>query len=301
MVALHGYSKALSALGVNVELRPANETTDLWRADFVHLWAACSPDWGLPAAQAAKEQGCTLIITPFWWNREERLRFYGDGDDVVPGYTPAVGETLRLADVLFVITMSEAVECWKLAPGVPAHVIGMGFDRPPIEAQEPEDFVLCMGRVEKQKNQHSLAAVCKHLGLPLVLLGGARGPYADMIREHYPEVTFVDHLEGVEKWKLLARARIHACPSFFENPGIVHGEAALLGIPAVMGGHGCEPEFYGQGGIYCDPTDGNDIARAVIEAWNRPRQKWANVPTWEQVASRGLAWLNYVYSKKEQS
>lgn len=301
MIALRRYAGELTALGVDVELRPATQLNDLCRADFVHLWAACSPDWGLPAAREAKRQGARLIVTPFWWSRAERLAFYQHKGDVAPGYTEAVGETLRLADVLFTVTMSEVVECWKLAPRTAVHVVPMGFDEPPVMAQPTEDYVLCIGRIEPHKNQFMLAAACHHLGLRLILLGEERNGYAAAIREHYPQTEFVTDANDATKWDLLSHARVHALPSFFENPGLVHGEAALLGIPAVMGSHGCEPEFFGQGGIYCNPTNLDDIAQAIIAAWNRPRQRWAVLPTWKQAAGSAMLWMEYMRVKTERA
>lgn len=301
-VALNGYANALSKAAVTVELRPADNPGDLSTADFVHLWAACSPDWGLPAALEAKRQGARLIITPFWWSRAERQAFYGRaGQDLVPGYTEGVAQTLQLADVLFPVTMSEAQQCWLLAPRAKVHVVPMGVDIPPTAPQPPGDYVLCIGRIEPHKNQLLLARACLMLGVGLVLIG-ARGDtrYANYLTE-YENVSWRGDVTDEAKYGLLACARVHALPSFFENPGLVHGEAALLGVPAVMGNRGCEPEFYGAGGIYCDPTSVDDIASAIVEAWGRPRGQWAYVPTWEEAARKALQWLGACRVKTERA
>lgn len=273
-VALNGYAAALRRAGAELELRAANRAGDLSGFDYAHLWAACSPDWGLPAAQAASDAGARLIVTPFWWSRDERQMSVGrGGEDLAPGYTAAVGETLRLAEVLFAVTMSEAVECWKLAPGAPVWTVPMGIDVPAgLAAQAPEDYVLCVGRREAHKNQAALARACAVLGYDVVFAQG--------------------QMSAAEKWARLARARVHALPSFFENPGLAHGEALALGIPAVMGCHGCEPEFYGPGPFYCDPTEGDDITRALAAAWQARRcPPRMDLPTWDDAAARALAWM----------
>ena len=291
-VALSGYTAALQRAGVEVTCRNADIPGDCTGFDYVHLWAACSPDWGLGAAVEAKRQGARLIITPFWWDRAERQAFYGrPGQDLVPGYTTAVGETLRLADVLFPVTMSEAAQCWNLAPRAKVWPVPMGTDRPRIEAQPAEDYVLCVGRIEPHKNQLSLVRACESLGVSLLLVGkSANNDYTRAVGDGAGDVGICE-ADDEARAIFLSSARVHALPSFFENPGLVHMEAAVMGIPAVMGNRGCEPEFFGPGGIYCDPTSVDDIAAAIAEAWDRPRGQWAEMPTWDDAASRAMEWM----------
>jgi glycosyltransferase involved in cell wall biosynthesis len=292
-VALNNYYVALRRAGVEAVCRNATDPGDCTGFDFVHLWAACSPDWGLPAAYHAKEQGARLIVTPFWWDRAERQAFYGrPGQDLVEGYTPAVGQTLRLADVLFPVTMSEAGQCWKLAPRAKVWPVPMGIGwQEERAADSPGDYVLCMGRIEPHKNQLSLARACKQLGMTLYAFGEiGNEEYARAVDRE--GVVLSERRVGEDaKKEALRYTRVHALPSFFENPGLVHMEAAVMGIPAVMGGHGCEPEFFGPGGIYCDPTSVDDIAAAIAEAWERPRGQWATLPTWDEAASVAMEWM----------
>lgn len=301
MTALNGYAGALSRLDVDVELRGADQVGEIYPFDFVHLWAACSPDWGLPAAREVRRLGGVLIITPFWWSRAERQTYYGQaGQDIAPGYTNAVAATLARADYLFVVTMSEAVECWKLAPRVRIWAIGMGCDKPTVQAQPAEDYVICVGRVEPHKNQLSLAYACKALGMRLELVGAIAHPeYARMCEEAGAHLC--GELPESERLDVLSRARVHALPSFFENPGLAHAEAALMGIPGVLGNRGCEPEFFGPSGIYCDPTKPDDIESALAEAWRHPRRQWANVPSYDDMAK--VAWhaLESLRCKSERS
>jgi glycosyltransferase involved in cell wall biosynthesis len=91
--------------------------------------------------------------------------------------------------------------------------------------------------------------------------------------------------------QLLARARIHALPSFGEVVSLANQEACSLGVPAVMSYVGAEPEYFGAGGFYCNPTDPGDIARAIADAWGAPRGVWAEMPTWDEVAKRGIEWM----------
>lgn len=286
------YAKALRKLDVEVDTRSADELGGDWSEyDFIHLWAACSPDWGLPVAMEAEKQEKPLIITPSWWGREIRQWFYGHaGEDLAENYTPAVAETLKRANVFFCCTMSEAVECWKLAPGVSALARMMGHPPLNVEVQEPEDYVLCLGRIEAHKNQQTLAQACKMIGVKLICAGHINHPQiADLAVQQGAEIR--EHLEFDEAMKLLSKARVHALPSFSETPGLANMEAAMLGVPGVMGTVGAEPEFFGDGGIYANPWDANSIAVAITQAWEKPRRPWATIPEWRTVAVKAREWM----------
>jgi glycosyltransferase involved in cell wall biosynthesis len=291
VIAAHDYVAALQVHGAEVGIRPADNLGDVRDFDWVHIWSANAPQWGLPVAREVKRQGTRLTITPNWWSRKKRLDHYGYHEqDVVPGYTASVAQVLSMADVLFVCTMSEAVECWKLAPYKTAFVFQHGCNMPGVEAQEPEDYVLCLARLEQHKNQVNLAMACKHLGYRLILFGAV----ADESVKHQAVALGAeyagmgDHHQAMD---LLSRARVHALPSFSETPGLSNMEAALLEVPAVMGNIGAEPEFFGYAGIYADPTDWRHIAAGVDIAWRRGRGQWAHVPPWEVVAMRALEYL----------
>jgi glycosyltransferase involved in cell wall biosynthesis len=195
--------------------------------------------------------------------------------------------------VLFPVTMSEAAQCWRLAPRAKVWTVPMGVERPEKRASEtPKDYVMCIGRIEPHKNQLSLVEACKALGVRLFLLGGtADRRYMEAISDASRMVVYLESADEDYKQDMLSLARVHALPSFFENPGLVHMEAAVMGIPAVMGNRGCEPEFFGPGGIYCDPTSVDDIAAAIAEAWQRPRGQWATLPTWDEAAGVALEWM----------
>jgi len=288
-VAQKGYVLGLQSKGIDVETRPANKIGDLKDFDFAHLWAACSPDWGLPAAREAKRQNAKLIITPFWWSRAERQTHYGKaGMDLAPGYTPAVAETLKLADVLFTVTVSEAHQCLQLAGTTNWRIVPMGIEVLG-EALPPDDYVLCIGRIEPHKNQHALAEACNKLGHRLVLFGQTTSEgYTNLVKDRGGWVVSFASGDDYHKKVWLQKARVHALPSFFENPGLSHGEALAIGIPAVMGGHGCELEFYGASGLYCDPTSVSSIAASIETAWSIQRRPPVILPTWSDAADKAI-------------
>ncbi len=292
IIAARAYGEALEGIGVGADVVAADDMGPISGYDWVHLWSANAPGWALPVAEAVKRQGGKLIITPNWWSRAVRQEYYGYLDqDVIPGYTGSVARVLSMADILFVCTMSEAQQCWHLAPFKRVYWFGHGCDDAGgAIAGDPGDYVTCLARIEPHKNQVNLAMACRELGKPLRLVGSISDPaYWAQAKALGAERVEVEDREGA--LDILARARVHALPSFFETPGMSNMEAAVLGVPAVLGSLGAEIEFFGGGGIYADPRHWRQIAQAIVIAWEQPRQQWADIPTWEAVARRGLHYM----------
>lgn len=286
-----GYIDALQRAGVEVVSRRADEVgEDLADFDFVYLWQANGPEWALPAAYEAWRQGTRLLVVPIWWSRDLRESYFGR--TLYPSYESDVATILEMAECLHVRAMSEAVECWKLAPGAQVFHLGAGAWPPVVESQPAATpgYVLSLGRIERHKNQHNLALACRSLGIPLVCVG-RWGDQSYAARAQAAGAQLMEYLPHQEAMEMLARARVHALPSFGEVVSLANQEACALGVPGVMSYMGAEPEFFGAGGIYCDPTNVADIARAVGEAWNRPRGVWVNMPTWDEIAERGVGWM----------
>lgn len=304
-----GYFTELRALGVRVEERGAVITDgradvgDVAGFDYVYLWSCNQPHWSLPAAAEVKRQGGRLIVLPVWWHPGPMHRYAGIQDNL--DYLLAAGAVLRMADSLHVRTMSEAVECWKLAPGAPAFLLGTGYYEQPVAPMPepatrleignavwdfPAGYVCCVGDIHLRKNQLNLARACRLAGLPLVCVGP---PFADgylgAVQAEGARLT--GPLSPVDTLRILAGARVAALVSFFDNVAQANLEACWLEVPTVMSYVGCEVDYFSDGGIYCDPTDVADIARALVTAWQRPRGRWAQMQTWQEVAERGLAWM----------
>jgi glycosyltransferase involved in cell wall biosynthesis len=68
----------------------------------------------------------------------------------------------------------------------------------------------------------------------------------------------------------MAAARVLALPSWFETPGLVALEAALLGCSIAITPYGCTREYFGDHAEYAEPGSGRAIRRAVLASWDRP-------------------------------
>lgn len=83
--------------------------------------------------------------------------------------------------------------------------------------------------------------------------------------ELVPHVTFLGGVDHEALPALIASAEACACPSLMESQGIVWGEVMAMGRPLVASSLGPGPEVvtHGEGGLLCDPEDGEALAGAV--------------------------------------
>ncbi len=140
----------------------------------------------------------------------------------------------------------------------------------PDEATGERRGVLCVGRIEPRKNQLALLEALRGSGIPLTLVGQAgrfSRRYAERCRRSAgADVRFVGQCAAAELREHYHRARVHACVSWYETPGLASLEAALCGCPIVVTPGGCTSEYFGESAHYCAPDDPRSIGAAVEAA-----------------------------------
>jgi len=158
--------------------------------------------------------------------------------------------------------------------------------------------ILCVGRIEPRKNQHALIAALRGAEIPLTIVGGAgRYSTAYAARCHElagPNVRFISHQSPEQLRQLYRVARVHACVSWYETPGLASLEAALCGCALVVTPGGCTREYFEEDAEYCEPDDVVSIRRAVDAALARGpsdtlAKRIAHECTWQKAAERTLA------------
>ena len=164
------------------------------------------------------------------------------------------GERLRAARVPFVV-----------AP------LGVDDDAFTFERAHARTGVLCAGRVEPKKNQAALLYALRDVDVDVTIVGNAYDArYLALCRRWATARTrFVDHAGHAEVVRMMARAAVHAHPSWLESPGLSSLEAAATGARVVVGDRGCEREYFGPDVDYADPADPATIRGAVLRALER--------------------------------
>ena len=144
-----------------------------------------------------------------------------------------------------------------------------------VQKHRVKDFVLCVGRVEKKKNQLSLIAAMRGSGIPLAIVGQANPEsYLDLCRRYADENThFIPSLSEEQLASAYAAAKVHALVSWVELPGLTQLEAGAAGCNIVSTDRGSPPEYFGEMAWYCDPARIDSIREVVQAAYGAPKSE----------------------------
>ncbi len=268
-------------------------------------------------------RGRPYVLTPIYWDRAElhwlapKLMMAAGRAETLSELEAAYASLRGQADAqrqagAFVSLLPEPMRCLVLGAAMVlpnAHCeaemlkASVGADLPQVrvipngvsqtsmnenshEGQEEEPFVLCAGRLEVNKNQLALLAACRMIGAQLVLVGPELDPaYAALCKGIAgPCAEFLGPRSREDVLGLMARAAVHALPSFAETPGLANLEAMAMRCPLVCSNRGAEREYFGDDALYCDPLDIGSIAEALQLSMKRGRAKPQKQPvTWDMV------------------
>ncbi len=307
----------LESLGVPV--RPFNPWIDrIEDARLLHLFGMSRE--GLELARVAQARRIPIALSTICWFEPGAMAalassWVGAGLDVgkwairraFPLLPTWRRELLKLADAILPNSRAEADQLVQLFAtdrrklcvvpnGVDPQIAGARPDSfRALVGQEP--FVLYVGRIEPRKNLLGLIEALRGSARRLVVVGDPvpiHEGYERRCRERGRDfTTWVPRLDPDDPLlaSAYAAARVLALPSWFETPGLVALEAALVGCPVVVTPHGCTREYFGDRVEYARPGSGASIAAAIDRAWERPRptelaRLVGEEYLWSQVARR---------------
>jgi glycosyltransferase involved in cell wall biosynthesis len=133
-----------------------------------------------------------------------------------------------------------------------------------------ENIVLCVGAIQRRKNQATLVRAFRSLppDWTLVLVGSQGYEASEALREvaNSPcvdRIVITGYVSDAELGSLYARARIFAFPSLDEGFGMPALEAMAAGVPVVAGNRSALPEVCGPAAILIDPESEEQLAEAL--------------------------------------
>lgn len=144
----------------------------------------------------------------------------------------------------------------------------------PIEELESKRFILFIGRPAPHKNLNRLVdafKIASHAEPDLHLVFAGKTSFGHRKLQFYSKrnevdnIVFTDHVsEGQKRW-LYENAATYAFPSLSEGFGLPGLEAMAHGCPVVSSNATCLPEIYGDGALYFDPEDAEEMASKLLE------------------------------------
>jgi glycosyltransferase involved in cell wall biosynthesis len=212
------------------------------------------------------------------------LRVPGAGPRLARYYRHLLPRVLRASAAVVCVSRTTADhvrEAYGL-DGVPVHVVHQGVragvfrPRDPARAAETArglglglgEYVLVLGESRAYKNLGGVLrafARVREAGLTLAVAGrvGDDAPRLAASLGIAPRVRFLGGVDDETLADLYAAARAFVFPSFHEGFGIPPLEAMACGCPVVASRAASIPEVCGDGALYVDPADGEEIADAL--------------------------------------
>lgn len=301
---------------------PEEARLALREGDVLHLWNAQRVwDWGdLP--EHARRVGARLLVTPLLhpteaYHRLGRRGVAGIAARIVrdPDQFAALrwgrGDlrararaVLNDADAVLLAHGAEAewLHRWCGADVRGDHVVPPAV--PPVEPELiarpfPDDFVLCVGRIEPLKNPLAVLKAVGRLHHKVVFVGAVpRNRHLLHSRAFRAACQgagsrWLGELSAGQVRGLMQQARVHVLASWTEVLGRVSVEAALAGCAVVTTDVGHGPALLGRhtpGLFLAPPGDERALAGAIENAWQFGRRtdgalaQRAEALTWARVA-----------------
>ncbi len=323
IMSLHQTIEQLERL--NVQCVVANELTDIEPFDFVHLYNLDLTAYALRYLIHARRNHKRVVVTPVYWRKRYWDEMQERNAPTRPHFEAAtmkvnhpsrralvhwLDEQAEQASARLILHASEmifpkskmesellarefgiAIENMRVAHNGSNEQFAHGDAARFIKKYNVRDFVLCVARMDYQKNIPNLLRAWRDETIPLLLIGQKQNAaYFEQCRaEAGANVLFLDPMPPSDLADAYAAARVHVLASWWEQVGRSAMEAGMAGCNLVMTENSPAREYFGDECFLCDPNDVHSIHHAVRAAYDAPRQNHfaerlrANF-TWEKTA-----------------
>jgi glycosyltransferase involved in cell wall biosynthesis len=180
-------------------------------------------------------------------------------------------EAAARADLLIAVSAFTAsqIEAYLQVPESRIRVIHHGVIRRKLPDVPREKIVLCVGAIQRRKNQAMLIRAFRALpkDWTLVLAGSQGYEAAEAVAEaaSSDRIRITGYLADDQLGEWYARASIFAFPSLDEGFGMPVLEAMDAGIPVIAGDCSALPEVCGDAAERIDPLNEDDLASALLK------------------------------------
>jgi glycosyltransferase involved in cell wall biosynthesis len=176
------------------------------------------------------------------------------------------------ADLIVAVSgfTASQVEHYLKVPASRIRVIHHGVVARRIPELPREKIILCVGAIQRRKNQIALVRAFRAAPADWILvLAGAQGYEAETVLREVANspvaarIKLPGYLSDGEIAKWYARASIFVFPSLDEGFGMPALEAMAAGIPVIAGNRSSLPEICGASATLVDPASDKELAQAI--------------------------------------
>ena len=191
------------------------------------------------------------------------------------GHHRSVAQVLRRCQLLLPNSISEQERLKSDFEYSGVHrVIPNGVDQEMFHLTLPlahkKNAVLCVARIEPQKNQLQLIKALQNTDYTLTLVGDPapnhKQYYNACKRAAGKNVQFLGFKDQQVLTTLYRSHKVHVLPSWFETTGLCSLEAAACGSNIVVSNQGDTPAYFKGYATFCDPADPASILQAITHA-----------------------------------
>ncbi|QZY57021.1 glycosyltransferase [Crassaminicella profunda] len=278
-IIVQNLRKNLTNLGVKVDVYH-DDRINLSKYDLVHIFNTIRVQESYQFMKHAKKHHKKIALTPiYWdlrkyfkdalqlekiisWNRNEKKRkFLFDHCDV---YLPhCMGEA-----ELIIKNYNTSSKYEIVSYGVDESFL-MGTKDFLKKKYGIDEYILCVGRINYQKNQWGLIKALSKEKIPLVLVGTVNDKtyLKECLKVGKEKLFLLENIKRSELNSIYKDAKVHVLPSWIEYPGIANLEAGIGGCNVVTTEIGSTKEVFGDYIRYCNPYNTESIYKETIEAF----------------------------------
>ena len=162
-----------------------------------------------------------------------------------------------------------------------------------------KDYIICVGRIETRKNQLNLLKSIKNTPYKLLIVGKIAPnhmKYGKKVMDEIsknPNVEYIESLTNQDIYKLYSVCKVHVLPSWYETPGLVSLEAAVMGCNIVVSDRGTTRDYFKKFAYYCEPDNIESIKKSIDKAYTSSynsdlRDMIIKEYTWENTAKETI-------------
>ena len=163
------------------------------------------------------------------------------------------------------------------------------------EFDEYKGWIICVGRIDTRKNQMKLIEAIAGSDYKLLLVGKCspgQKKYFDKVMSAIagnPNIKYIEQIPNEKLYQLYKVCKVSVLPRWFETPGLVSLEAAVMGCNIVVSPKGTTKSYFGDYAYYCDVMDSKSIREQLDAAYKADyradfRKKILNDYTWKAAA-----------------
>ncbi len=303
-VQMNKTKEALVQLGLEVDVK-IQQVSDFSGYDLVHLFNIIPIEETYQYYLRAKKYGIPIVLSPVYWDPREFLINIDSErkEHFLSWWAKTNNFRQAVLDGVDIILPNGEMEHQLLAEQynlvTPYRIIPNGVDpifyyaKPEkfIKKYETKDFILCVGRICRRKNQKTLIKAAREINQKVVLIGPINDYqyYQECRQEGEGNVRFLGPLTPTWISSAYAACGVHALASWYETPGLVNLEAGLAGCKLVTTDRGTTREYLEGMAWYCSPDSTRSIKEALKKAlFSAPpyglREHILVNYTWDQVA-----------------